>query len=68
MNPDNGEILASEWTTNEVGDLSLVRPLLDPMPGEIASILADGAYDGEPVYRVARPIVMDVPRFPKCLL
>ncbi len=49
VNPDNSEILASELTTNEVGDLSMVRPLLDQIPGEIASILADGAYEGEPV-------------------
>jgi len=29
VNPDNGEILASEWATNEVGDLSMVGSLLD---------------------------------------
>src|SRR3982750_948224 len=51
VNPDSNEILASELTTNEVGDLSMVRPLLDQIPGEMTSILADGAYDGEPVYR-----------------
>jgi transposase len=45
------EILASELTTNEVGDLSMVGPLLDQIPGDIASVMADGAYDGEPVYR-----------------
>ena len=43
VNPDNSEILASELTTNEVGDLSMVRPLLDQIPGEMTSILADGA-------------------------
>ena len=47
----NNEILASELTTNEVGDLSMVRPLLDQIPGDLASVLADGAYDGEPAYR-----------------
>ena len=51
VNPDSHEILASELTTHEVGDLSMVRPLLDRIPGELASVLADGAYDGEPVYR-----------------
>lgn len=48
VHPNSGEILASELTTNEVGDLSMVRPLLDQIPGEITSILADGAYDGGP--------------------
>jgi Transposase DDE domain len=51
VNPDSGEILASELTTNEVGDPSIVGPLLDQIPGSIASVTADGAYDGEPVYR-----------------
>jgi hypothetical protein len=51
INPDNGEILASELTSNEVGDLSMVGPLLERIPGSIASVMADGAYDAEPVYR-----------------
>src|SRR4051794_3501901 len=50
VNPNSGEILASELTTNEVGDPSMVGPLLEQIPDTIASILADGAYDGEPVY------------------
>ena len=32
-------------------DASLVGPLLDQITGPIASVTADGAYDGEPVYR-----------------
>jgi len=51
VNPDSGEILASELTSNEVGDSSMVGPLLDQIPGSLASVLADGAYEGEPVYR-----------------
>jgi Transposase DDE domain len=51
VNPDSGEILASELTSNQVGDLSLVGPLLDQISGSMASVLADGAYDAEPVYR-----------------
>ena len=51
VDPDRGEILASELTSNQVGDLSMVGPLLDQIPGPIASVLADGAYDAEPVYR-----------------
>jgi hypothetical protein len=33
IHPDNGEILASELTTNEPGDRSMVGPLLDQIPG-----------------------------------
>jgi hypothetical protein len=51
VNPDSGEILASELTSNEVGDPSMVAPLLNQIPGPLASVTADGAYDGEPVYR-----------------
>jgi hypothetical protein len=51
VNPDTHEILASELTSNEIGDPSMVSPLLDQIPGSLASITADGAYDGEPVCR-----------------
>jgi hypothetical protein len=51
VDPDSGEILASELTTTEDGDVSLVGSLLDQIPGPIASVTADGAYDGEPTYR-----------------
>src|SRR3954447_3332181 len=51
VNPDSHEILASELTTNEVGDSPMVGPLLNQIPGSLASVLADGAYDGEPAYR-----------------
>ena len=49
--PDIGEILASDLTSNEEGDASLVGPLLDQITRPIGAVLADGAYDGEPVYR-----------------
>jgi transposase len=51
VDPDTGEILASELTTTEDGDASQVGPLLDQISSPIASVTADGAYDGEPVYR-----------------
>jgi Transposase DDE domain len=51
VSPDTSEILASELTTNEVGDSSMVTPLLNQVSGPITSVMADGAYDGEPVYR-----------------
>jgi hypothetical protein len=69
IHPDSSEILASELTSNEVGDPSMVRPLLDQIPGALASVTADGAYDGEPVYRAiaehqpqAPPAVIIPPR------
>jgi hypothetical protein len=69
IDPDSSEILASELTTNEMGDLSMVGPLLDQIPGSMASVVADGAYDGEPVYRAiaerqphAPPAVIIPPR------
>jgi transposase len=52
VDPDTGEILASELTTTEDGDASQVGPLLDQIASPIASVTADGAYDGGPVYRI----------------
>ncbi|MBO1910166.1 IS5 family transposase [Microvirga sp. 3-52] len=51
VDPDTGEILASELTTTADGDASLVGPLLSQISGPIASVTADGAYDRAPVYR-----------------
>src|ERR671917_819018 len=51
VDPDSGEILASALTTTEEGDASQVSRLLDQITSPIASVIADGAYDGEPVYR-----------------
>ena len=51
VDPNSGEILASELTTTDEGDASLVGPLLDQIDGPLASVPADGAYDGEPTYR-----------------
>ncbi len=49
--PDIGEILASVLTGNEEGDASPVGPLPDRIERPVGAVLADGAYDGEPVYR-----------------
>ena len=51
VDPNSGEILACELTTIAEGDAALVGPLLDQITSPIASVTADGAYDGEPVYR-----------------
>src|SRR5215217_2999363 len=61
VDPNSGEILASELTTTEEGDASLVSPLLDQITGPIASVTADGAYDGEPVYRAVSARQPDPP-------
>jgi transposase len=44
------EIVASELTPDDVGDVTEVSDLLDQIDGEVASLTADGAYDGESVY------------------
>ena len=51
MDPDTGEILACELTDQDQGDSSQVGALLDQVTGAIASVTADGAYDGDPVYQ-----------------
>ena len=61
VDPGTGEILASELTTNEEGDASQVSPLLRQIPGPIASVTADGTYDGEPVYRAVSERQPDPP-------
>jgi hypothetical protein len=45
-----GQILASELTTSDVDDGSQVKPLLDQIPGPLASFIGDGAYDQAGVY------------------
>ena len=48
-------------TTAEEGDASRVGPLLEQITGPIASVTADGAYDGEPVYRAVSERQADPP-------
>ncbi len=61
INPSSGEILASELTTNDEGDASQVGPLLGQLSGPIASVTADGAYDGEPTYQAVAERQPDPP-------
>jgi hypothetical protein len=61
VDPESGEILASALTTTEEGDAALVGPLLEQITGPIASVTADGAYDGEPVYRAVAERQPDPP-------
>jgi hypothetical protein len=48
---DTGEIVACMLTDNAANDAGQVPALLGQIEGEIASVTADGAYDGEPVYK-----------------
>jgi hypothetical protein len=51
----SGEIVANALTDNGADDVGEVPGLLEQFEGEVASVIADGAYDGEPVYQtVAR--------------
>jgi len=61
VDPSTGEILASELTSNEDGDASQVGALLGQIPGPLASVIADGAYDGEPTYRAVAERQPDPP-------
>jgi hypothetical protein len=44
------EIVAVELTPDDVGDVSEIPDLLDQIDADVASLTADGAYDGEAVY------------------
>src|ERR1035441_10464536 len=52
VDADTGMIMASTLTGNDVGDPSQVAPLLDQIEATVASVTADGAYDGMPTYDV----------------
>jgi transposase len=44
------EIVAVELTPDDVGDVSELPGLLDQIDADVASLTADGAYDGEAMY------------------
>jgi hypothetical protein len=50
VDADTHEIVAVELTSDDVGDVSEMPDLLDQIDADIASMTADGAYDGEAVY------------------
>jgi Transposase DDE domain len=50
IDADTHEIVAVELTPDDVGDVSEIPALLEQIDAEIASMTADGAYDGEAVY------------------
>jgi hypothetical protein len=56
-----GEIVACVLTDNAADDAGQVPALLEQVEGQIASLTADGAYDGEPVYQAAASRQPDPP-------
>jgi hypothetical protein len=50
VDAETGQILASELTTSDFDDGSLVGPLLDQIPGPLASFIGDGAHDQAGIY------------------
>ena len=53
INARTGEIVAHGLTDTDGGDISAVPGLLATVEGPIASVIADGAYDGASVYKAA---------------
>jgi hypothetical protein len=51
VDADTGEILASELTISDVDDGAQVEPLLDQITAPLASLIGDGAYDQDGIYR-----------------
>ena len=50
INTDTHEVVVAELTPDDVGDVSTVAGLLEQIDNRVASLTADGAYDGEAVY------------------
>ncbi len=61
MDAETGEIVAGVLTDNGADDAGEVPALLEQVEGEVASVTADGAYDGEPVYRAVASRQPDPP-------
>ena len=61
VDADSGEIAAHVLTDGNADDAAQAATLLGQAEGSIASVTADGAYDGEPVYRAAAARQRDPP-------
>jgi hypothetical protein len=58
VNPADHEIIAYELTDDDTSDAAMIGDLVATSGGRIRTVIADGAYDGAPVYqaiRAARP-------------
>jgi len=51
-----GEILAHELTDSDTADAAMAGSLVARAGGRIRSVIADGAYDGAPVYAAIRAL------------
>jgi hypothetical protein len=54
VNPADNEIIAFELTDDDTSDVSMIGKLVAAAGGNIRSVIADGAYDGEPAYQAIR--------------
>ncbi|MCP4300576.1 MAG: IS5 family transposase [Gammaproteobacteria bacterium] len=61
VNADTGEVLASTLTTHRARDSAQVPGLLTQINDQLASALADGAYDTAPVYNTIAAHGSDLP-------
>src|SRR5215203_4559395 len=61
VDAETGEIVASVLTSKEAGDAGQVPVLLEQVEGEIANVMADGAYDSEPVYQAITALQPQAP-------
>ena len=53
IDAESGEIVSHVLTDTNLGDITAVSGLLATVEGQIASVIADGAYDGTSVYKAA---------------
>ncbi len=56
VNPEINEIVAHELTDDDTSDAAMIGDLVVNSGGKIRSVIADGAYDGEPGYRAIRSV------------
>lgn len=61
LDADTGEIVAHTLTDKDSDDAGQLPVLLEQVEGEIASVTADGAYDGEPSYEAVAARQADPP-------
>jgi hypothetical protein len=61
VDAETGEIVAHVLTDKDAGDITQVPALLATVEGRIASVIADGAYDGQAVYQEAAARQHDPP-------
>ncbi len=61
VDPSTGESLACALTSHAKGDAAQLGLLREQIPAPLGSVVADGAYDGEPVHRAVAERQSDPP-------